>query len=72
MFSILIFDIKVSINPAIIIRTSMSRIDITRQDGSIMAETTKEGIERHLLQRNPKLYQSAGLPPLVAQNWDDS
>jgi hypothetical protein len=24
---------------------------------------TKEGIGRHLLQRNPKLYRSSGLPP---------
>jgi hypothetical protein len=35
--------------------------DITQQDGSTLAETKTEGIERHLLQRNPKLYQAAGI-----------
>jgi hypothetical protein len=59
MFSILRFDIKGSINPESIVRTSMSRIDITQQDGSIVAETTKEGIEH-------------GLPPLVTHTWDNS
>jgi hypothetical protein len=29
----------------------MSTIDTTEQDGSIVAETTKEGIERHLLEQ---------------------
>jgi hypothetical protein len=61
MFSILRFDIKGSINPESIIRSSMSRIDITQKDGSIVAETTKEGIELHLLERNPKLNIVAGL-----------
>jgi hypothetical protein len=63
MLSVLYFDSKCSINAASVVRSSMSRIDITQQDGSTVAETTKEGIERHLLQRNPKLYRSAGLPP---------
>jgi hypothetical protein len=39
----------------------MPRINITQQDGSIVAETTKEGIERHLLERNPKLYRATCL-----------
>jgi hypothetical protein len=63
MFSVLRFDIKGSINPASIIRSSMSRINITQQDGSIMTVTAKEGIEQHLLERNPKLYRAAGLSP---------
>jgi hypothetical protein len=63
MFSILRFDIKGSLNPASIVRTSMSIIDITQQDGSIVAEMTKEGIGSHLLQRNPKLYRTSGLSP---------
>jgi hypothetical protein len=33
MFSILCFDIRGSINPEIIVRSSMSIIDITQQDG---------------------------------------
>jgi hypothetical protein len=41
MFSILCFDIKGSINPASIVRSSMSIINITQQDGSIVAKTTK-------------------------------
>jgi hypothetical protein len=41
----------------------MSRIDIAQEDGSMVAETTKEGIERHLLHRNPKLYRSEGVSP---------
>jgi hypothetical protein len=64
MFSALRFDIKGSINPARIIRSSTSRIDITQQDGSIIAVTTKEGVEQHLLERNPKLYRAAGLSPV--------
>jgi hypothetical protein len=63
MFSTLRFYIKGSINPASIVRSSMSRIDITQQDGSIVAEITKEGIERHLLTRNPRFYRAAGLSP---------
>jgi hypothetical protein len=38
-------------------------IDITQQNGSIVAETTKESIAQNLLQRNPKLYRAAGLSP---------
>jgi hypothetical protein len=41
----------------------MSRIDITQQDESIVAETKKEGIGRHLLQRKPKLYRASGVSP---------
>jgi hypothetical protein len=41
IFSVLRFDIKGSIDPASIIRSSVSRIDITQQDGSIIAVTTK-------------------------------
>jgi hypothetical protein len=41
----------------------MSIIDIAQQDGSISVETTKERIERHLLERNPKLYRAAELSP---------
>jgi hypothetical protein len=63
MFSILRFDIKGSINPASIIRLYMSIIDIKQQHCSIVAETTKEGIEQHLLERNPKLYRATGLSP---------
>jgi hypothetical protein len=63
MLSILHFDIKGSINPEIIVISSVSRIVITQQDGSIVKETTKEGIERHLLIQNPTLYWAAGLSP---------
>jgi Mg2+/Co2+ transporter CorB len=63
IFLILHFDIKDSITSASIRRSSISRIDITQQDGSIVAETTKEGIGRHLLERNRKLYRSSGLSP---------
>jgi hypothetical protein len=41
----------------------MSRIYITQPDGLITTETTKEGIENHLLLSNPKLYRAAGLTP---------
>jgi hypothetical protein len=44
MFSVLRFDIKGSINPASVIISPMSRIDITQQDISIIAVTTKEGM----------------------------
>jgi hypothetical protein len=66
MFSILRFNNKGSINPASIIISSMSRIYITKQYGSIVSETTKEGIELHLFGRNPKLYRVAGLSPFGA------
>jgi hypothetical protein len=48
----------------------MSRIDITQpqQDSSIITVTTKEGIEQHLLERNPKLYRAAGLSPFGDTN----
>jgi hypothetical protein len=62
MFSVLRFDIKDSINPESVIGSFMSRIDITQQDGSIIAVITKEG-EQHLLERSPKLYRAAGLSP---------
>jgi hypothetical protein len=63
MLSTMRSDIKGSINPEIIMISYMSRIDITQQDGSIVPETIKEGIERHILEKNPKLYRAAGLSP---------
>jgi hypothetical protein len=72
MFSILRFDIKGSINPESIVRSSMSIIDITQKDISIVAEMTKEGNGHYLLIQNPTLYRSAGLSHFVDENWDDS
>jgi hypothetical protein len=39
----------------------MSRIDVTLEDRMIVANTTKEGIETHLLEHNPKIYRAAGI-----------
>jgi hypothetical protein len=55
--------LKKMINPAIIIRSSMSIIDVTQEDGTITAETTNECIGNHLLMRNPKVYRATGLTP---------
>jgi hypothetical protein len=41
----------------------MAIIDVTHEDGTVVAETTKEGIESHLLECNPKDYIAAGLTP---------
>jgi hypothetical protein len=41
----------------------MSRINVTLEDGMILAETTKEGIENRLLECNPKVYRYLGLTP---------
>jgi nitrate reductase beta subunit len=63
IFLILRRDIKGAINPASIIRSPMASIDVTLEDGTVIAKTTKEGIEEHLLERNPKVYIAAGLTP---------
>jgi hypothetical protein len=41
----------------------MARIDVTLEDGTVVAETTNEEIEEHLLERNPEVYRAAGLMP---------
>jgi hypothetical protein len=61
LFLILHRDIKGAINPASIIRYPMARIDVTVEDGTVMDETTKEGTEEHLLERNTKVYRAVGL-----------
>jgi hypothetical protein len=33
----------------------MARIDITLEDGMVVADIMKEGIEANLMERNPKL-----------------
>jgi hypothetical protein len=63
LFLVLLCDIKGAINPASIIRSPMTRIDVTIEDGSTIDKTTKEGIEEHLLEQNPKVYRAAGLTP---------
>jgi hypothetical protein len=63
LFLVLRRDIKGAINYARIIRSPITRIDITLEDGTFFAKTTKIGIEEHLLQRNLKVYRAAGLTP---------
>jgi hypothetical protein len=65
LFLILRRDIKGTINPASIIRSSISRIDVTLEDGAVAAETTKEGIELHLLERNTQVYRAVGLTQFI-------
>jgi 5'-3' exonuclease len=63
LFLVLCRAIKGAFNPASIIRYTMARIDVTLEDGTIVAKTTKIGIEENLLERNPKVYRAAGLTP---------
>jgi hypothetical protein len=42
LFLILRRDIKGGTNPASIIRSPMARIDVTLEDGTVMAKSTKE------------------------------
>jgi hypothetical protein len=55
--------IKGAINPASIVRSQMARIDVMIDYGTIVAKTTKQRIEEHLIVRNPKVYRAAGLTP---------
>jgi hypothetical protein len=41
----------------------MARIDVTLEYGTVVAKTTKDRIEEHLIERNPKVYRGAGLTP---------
>jgi hypothetical protein len=63
LFLILLHDIKGAINPASIIRSPMVMIDVMLEYGTIVSKTTNQGIEEHLLEKNPKVYRAVGLTP---------
>jgi hypothetical protein len=58
-------DIKGSIDPASISKAEMTRNDILQENGSILSETTKEGLEAHQLQSNIIVSRDGGIPFLI-------
>jgi hypothetical protein len=62
-FLILRLHIKGATNPVSIIRSQMARIDLTLEDGIVLAKTTKEGMEKNFLEKNPKAYRATGITP---------
>jgi hypothetical protein len=49
LFTLLRYDITCAINPASISISAMVRVDIVNPDGTTSSETTKDGLEDHLL-----------------------